>query len=148
MSLGTMKNGSFFVDSGVTDGGRFLSTSAFRSARFLVLTALGFAAIVFDLSILFLNRRAEHFSSLVVIGLVVAAQLLQSWWRILVFYSTIRSLYAAATVEGEVREGSPLDLALRTATGGMTNLLFYCYGIALMLLVLVGLLAKHLAHAL
>jgi hypothetical protein len=148
MSISKMEDKSFFVDSGVTDGSRFLSGSAFRYPRFLVLTALGFAVLVFGLTTLFLNRHAEHSGSLVVIGLGVAALLLQSWWRILMLYSTIRSLYAAAKLEGEVREGSSLDLALRTAAGGLADLLFYCYGIALMLLVLVGLLAKDLRHSL
>ncbi len=144
MSIKKMNDTSSFVDSGVIDGSRFISGSAFRSPRFLVLTALGFAVLVVDLIILYLNRRAEHAASLVVIGGLVAVQLLHQWWGILRYYSRIRSLYAAAKLEGEVREGSPLDLAVRIAAGGLADILFYGYGIALILLILVGLLARHL----
>jgi hypothetical protein len=139
-------NTSFFVENGVIDGGRFLSGSAFRSPRFVLLTALAFGVVVVDFLTLYLNRRAEHALSFALIGGLAAVQLLHSWWRILWFYSKIRSLYAAAKLEREVREGSSLDLALRTAAGGLADLLFYCYGTILMLLGLIWFLVKDLPH--
>ena len=46
----------------------------------------------------------------------------------------------------EAKEGSPLDLAIRIATGGLTDLLFYCFGITLVMLVVAGVLLMHLNH--
>ena len=130
----TMNSPSPFID-----GRCFLADSPFRSAHFLVVTALGLSAVVVDIAILYRNRHAAHEHSLVLAGILVAIQLIYQWWRALRYYSKVRSLYAQRLGD-EAREGSPLDLALRTATGGLADLLFYCYGIALVLLVFICLL--------
>jgi hypothetical protein len=119
------------------DGRRFLAESPFRSAYFLVATALGLSTVVLAIAILYRNRNSAHEQSLVLVVGLAFIQLIYQWWRILRYYSRIRSLYAERP-ENEAREGSPLDLALRTATGGLIDLLFYCYGIALLLLALIA----------
>jgi hypothetical protein len=45
--------------------------------------------------------------------------------------------------EGEAKEGTPLDLALRISAGGLTDLLYYFYGTILLALVLIEGLLTH-----
>lgn len=127
------------VPSSFIDGRRFLASSPFRSPYFLAVTALALSAVLVDLAVLYINRRSAHETSLVLAGLLVATQLGYQWWRALRYYSRIRFLYKEKP-ENDAREGSNVDLALRTATGGIVDLLFYFYGITLVLLILIGLM--------
>lgn len=129
-----MRNPPSFID-----GRRFLTGSPFRSPHFLVVTALGLGAILLDMLILYRSRHAAHRYSLVLAGALVAIQIIYQWWRTLRHYSRIRSLYTQK-LTNEAAEGSPPDLALRAATGALADLLFYSYGIMLILLVLINLL--------
>jgi hypothetical protein len=128
------------------DGGRFLTDSPFRSVLFWVPTASGFGAVVATIILLL---RYDHLLSAnlsVGLGAMVGVQLVYQWWRALRYYSRIRALYATKSAN-EAKEGSPLDLALRIATGGYTDQLFYFYGTALILLLFAGSLLRHLDHA-
>ena len=44
----------------------------------------------------------------------------------------------------EAEDGTPVDAALRIAAGGLTDLLFYSYGMLIVALAIVWLLLKHL----
>lgn len=126
------------------DGRRFLVDSPFRSVHFLVVTALGLGAFVVDVYILYRYRPPAHEFSLVLVGVLVLIQLVYQWWRILRYYRRIRRLYSERAGSQVVEDSSPVDLALRIAAGGLVDLLFYCYGIALILLVLIGFMMTHI----
>jgi len=59
------------------------------------------------------------------------------------YFSRIRKLYSMVSKENGI-EDHPLEIALRLATRGLTDILFYCYGMLLVALVLIGVLLGHL----
>jgi len=127
------------------DGRCFLTGSPFRSAWFWVITALGIGALVTDVVLLIQYHHLLDSNASVALGALVGIQLLYQLWRTLRYYARIRTLYSMKSAD-EAKEGSPLDLAIRIATGGLTDLLFYCFGITLVMLVVAGVLLMHLNH--
>jgi hypothetical protein len=106
---------------------------------------LGFGALVTDIVLLVRYHYLLDAIASVALGVLVGVQLLYQWWRTLRYCARIRTLYSMKSAD-EAKEGSPLDLAIRIATGGLTDLLFYCYGITLVMLVVVGVLLMRLNH--
>src|SRR5215472_10114912 len=127
------------------DGRVFLVGSPFRSGWFALSTGLGIGAVVADIVILYRYWQVLNAGIVVALCVPVGAHLIYQWWRLLKYYARIRSLYLNKSAN-EAKEGAPLDLALRIASGGLVNLLFYCNGIALVLLVLIGVCLEHFSR--
>jgi hypothetical protein len=125
------------------DGRRFLKDSPFRSGYFWVVSAMGLAAILVDAYILYRHWQSLNVFVAILLGVPIGAQLIYQWLRTLRYYSRVRELYLRKSDE-EAQDGSPLDSALRIAAGGLTDLLFYCYGMTLVALILVGALLTRL----
>jgi hypothetical protein len=125
------------------DGRSFLIDSPFRSGRFWIVTALGLGAFATDILILILFRHLLSVYIIAGLAVLVGVQIVYQWWRILRYYARIRSLYSMKSAD-EAEEGSPLDLALRVAAGGLSDLLFYCFGMALIMLVVLGAFLAHI----
>jgi hypothetical protein len=126
------------------DGRRFLTGSPFRSVYFVVASALGFVAVTVDVYVIYRHRQTLNIYVALVLGILIGVQIIYQWWRTLRYYSKLRKLYAMRSEE-EAKVGTPLDIALRITAGGLTDILFYCYGMTLASLVLIGVLLTHLA---
>jgi len=125
------------------DGRCFLTGSPFRSMHFVVASTLGLVAFVVDVCVIYRHRETLNIYVAVVLGILIGVQIIYQWWRALRYYSKIRKLYAMRSEE-EARAGTPLDIALRIAAGGITDILFYCYGMTLVALILIGVLLTRL----
>ena len=125
------------------DGRRFMTDSPFRSGYFVVASVAGLGAVLTDAYLIVRHWQTLNEGVVITLGIVIGVQLIYQWWRTLRYYSQIRKL-DATKAEGEAKEGTPLDGALRLATGGLTDILFYCYGMTLVALILIGVLLTHL----
>jgi hypothetical protein len=125
------------------DGRRFLTQSPLRSTWFLIPTALGVAALIIDAALLVRYQHLLNVNASIALGALVGAQLIYQWWRTLRYYRKIRELYTTKAGD-EAEDGSPLDLALRIAAGGLSDVLFYSYGMALIMLIVTGVLLAHM----
>lgn len=126
------------------DGRTFLITSPFRSGWFVISTVLGLIAVVLDMLIVYRYWHVLSANIIAALAVTIGVELIYQWWRALRYYSKIRSLYLKKAVH-EAKEGTDLDLALRIAAGGLANILFYCNGIALVLLALLGVCLRHIS---
>jgi hypothetical protein len=127
---------------GRLDGRCFLTDSPFHSAYFVIATAVGLGAVGLDLYLLVHRWQAMNRHFAMILGALIGLQLIYQWWRTLRYYSQVRQLYSMRP-EGEAKEGTPLDLALRISAGGLTDLLYYFYGTILLALVLIEGLLTH-----
>jgi hypothetical protein len=129
---------------GYIDGRSFLTGSTFRSGYFLSASIVGLCAVVIDVYILIHHWQALNKGAVVVLGGLIGVQLIYQWWRTLRYYSKVRELYSMRSEDA--RDGTPLDVALRIAVGGLVDILFYCYGMTLMALIFIGVLLTHLGR--
>ena len=123
------------------DGRCFLTRSPFRSMYFIVATILGSVAVVVDVYVIYRHRQTLN-RYVAIVMILIGVQAIYQWWRCLRYYSKVRKLYAMKS-ENETECGPPLDVALRIAAGGLTDLLFYCYGMTLASVILIGVLLAH-----
>jgi hypothetical protein len=123
------------------DGRPFLIGSPFTSIFFCVASGLGLVSVGVLVYVVYHGSSVPGLSIILIV--LVGLQLVYQWWRALRYYSRVRELYSVKS-EIETQDSSPLELALRIATGGLTDLLFYCYGISLTMLVIIGVLLKHI----
>lgn len=128
------------------DGRIFLTGSPFRSVYFVVATVVGLVSAVIDVYLLVRHWQTLNAYIVNALGILIGVQLVYQWVRTLRYYSNIRKLYTVKS-EVEAMEGTPLDVALRIATGGLTDMLFYCYGMTLVALITIGVLLTHLDGA-
>jgi hypothetical protein len=103
---------------------------------------LGFITLATDVYLIWRFRYALRINVAIVLALPIGLQLIYQWWRALRYFRKVRELYSAK-LDYEAKDGTPLDAALRVATGGISDILFYCYGIELMSLVVIWWLLKH-----
>lgn len=131
---------------GLIDDRRLLTRSPLHSIHFSITTAIGFAAVTVDAYVL--HRHWDTVGAGIVIGLgiLIGLQIIYQWLRALRYYSKLRELYSMKSAE-ETRSGSTVDMALRIAAGGLTDILFYCYGMTLLALVIIGVLLTRLDGA-
>jgi len=125
------------------DGRGFLMGSPFRSVYFLITSVVGVGCIVVDVYLLYRYRQTLTISAALMLSTLIGLQLIYQWWRVLRYRAKILEAYSKGSEE-EVKGGSPLDVALRVAAGGMIDLLFFSYGITLVALILVGFLLSRL----
>jgi hypothetical protein len=119
------------------DGRKMLIGSPFRSMSFLIDSVLCFSAILAAAYILSRHWHTLNSAMVLVIAVFIGLQLFYQWLRALRYFERLRELYLAAESEPG-REGSNLDIALRAAAFGMTDLLFYHFAMVLLCLVLIG----------
>ena len=124
------------------DGRRFLTDSPFRSGYFLTASLVGLGAVITAGFVTFRHWQKLNAGAIEIITIVIGLQLIYQWVRILRYYSKIRNLYAMKP-EWEAKEGTPVDIALRIATGGLIEILFYCYGMTFVALFLIGAILTH-----
>ena len=124
-------------------GRGLLMGSPFRSVNFLIASVVAAGAVVVDVYLLYRHWQTLTAYTVMILSALIGVQLIYQWWRVLRCYGRIQELYSKASDEG-VNEGANLDAAVRVATGGMTDVLFFSYGIALSALILVGVLLTRL----
>jgi hypothetical protein len=125
------------------DGRKFLSARPFRSGYFVVISITGLLAFVANSYVAYKLWLTISQHAGLLLGILVGLQIVYQWWRALRYYDVIRRLYSMRLKE-EAIDGSPLDAALRIALGGLTDILFYCYGTLLVISIVIGALLKHL----
>lgn len=123
------------------DGRCFLTRSPFRSGYFVVITAMGVASIALVVYLLCDYWRDLNTFVAIILALPIGSQLLYQWLRALGYYSKIRDLYSKKPTDGVLEAGS--DEALRIAAGGITDVLFYSYGMILCSLATIAALLAH-----
>jgi hypothetical protein len=116
---------------GPVDGYRFFSRPLFYSARILVPGVICLACIVVDATLLGLHwRQVSQLTAYVIYALSVL--LIGFWLDFLNYLRRLRALYLEGEL-GEVEPGSPIDIALGVAAGGITTgLLFSSFMASLM----------------
>jgi hypothetical protein len=77
--------------------------------------------------IIYRHWNAMSGNMIALLGVFIGVQTIYQWRRVMIYYAKLRKLYAVAMEEG-IATGSPLDVALRTAAGGIVDLLFYDFG--------------------
>jgi hypothetical protein len=126
----------------VVDGRAFLTGSPLRSGYFVVTSAMGAASIALVAYLLFHYWRVLNVYIVITLAVPIGSQLLYQWLRALKYYSKIRELCSKRRTEGVLEEHSD-DEALRIAVGGVTDVLFYCYGMILCSLAVIAALLAH-----
>ena len=130
---------------GFIDGHIFFENSPFSSRYFRIASFVGLVSVVVDVYLIVEHWHALNIIVTVLLGAQIGVQLIYQWWRTWSYYSKIRKLYSMKSEE-EAKEGSPLDLALRIAAGGLTDGLFYSYGMTLVALFIIGILLTRLGN--
>ncbi len=118
------------------DGRGLLTKSPFRSWYFLLVTVLCLGSIMIVAYLIYMHWQALGLGAICFLVVFICVQAINQWWRALRYYSRLRKLYAAET-DGEAKARSPLDIALRIAAGGITDLLFYSFGTTICSLILI-----------
>jgi hypothetical protein len=124
------------------DGRCFLDGHPLRSWRFVLVTVLGVVAIAVSIIFSYIHQDASrHRFAWIGFATVFSIQLVSQWFRALRYYSRIRSLCSGS--KADTAERGANDLALRIAAGGLTDFLYYYYGLALTILVFLILFTHH-----
>lgn len=127
----------------VIDGRTSLVGSPFRSIFFCIATIVGFISVSLDAYLVYRYWKFLGANTTIVLAVLIGVQLIYQWLRIWRYNSRIRELYSMRS-ESEAQEGTPLDVALRISLGGLTDVLFYSYGMTLLALTIIGALLKRL----
>jgi len=125
------------------DGRKLLSAKPFQSGYFVVTGMTGVAALLANSYVAYKLWLTISHQAALILGALVGLQIVYQWWRALRYYGVIRRLYAMKS-DLEATENSPLDAAIRIAVGGLTDILFYCYGMLLVTSIVIGALVRHL----
>jgi hypothetical protein len=125
------------------DGRCFLRNGPLQSGYFLVASLVGLVAFVADGYLIYRQWSVPHMMGMCGLAGLIGIQIVYQWWRALRYYAMIRKLYSLRT-QTEAQDGTPLDAALRIATGGLTDILFYSYGMLIVSLAIIGLILRHL----
>jgi hypothetical protein len=127
---------------GFFDGRVFLTKSAFRSGHFFLTSVMGLGAIALVGFILVQFSQSLNVYVEVILAVPIGAQILYQWLRTRRYYSKIRELYSKRQHDEPVEESS-LEEALKTAAGGIAEVLFYSYGMILCCLAVIAALLAH-----
>jgi signal transduction histidine kinase len=127
---------------GFFDGRLFLASSPFRSGHFILTSVIGFGSIALVGFILWWHWQILNLFVKIILAVPIGAQIVYQWLRVRRYYSKIRELYSEISHEEAVAK-SNLDEVLKIAVGGMTDILFYCYGMILCSLVVIAALLTH-----
>jgi hypothetical protein len=125
------------------DGRGLLRSSPFRSWQFVNASIAGLGCVVLNVYLLYRHRHGLTTNNIVVVLLPVCILLVGQWTRTLRYCSRIRELYSIAS-DNDIETGSPMDIALRVAAGGITEVLFWLYLTNLYTLIYVAVLLSRL----
>ena len=126
---------------GLLDGQRFLVQRPFRSGCFVVMSAVAVLCLLIDAVSVFHSTGAPNERLVLFLGIAIGLQVVALWRRAVRYYSHIRQLYASRQLD--VASNATLDLVIRIAAGGLTDLLFYSFGMLVTALVMVWGLLTH-----
>jgi len=124
------------------NGRCLLTRSPFRSGHFVFVSAMAVASIALVAYILCRYWHELNAFVAIVLAFPIGSQLLYQWLRALRYYSKIRELYSKRPAE-DVLKGNSDEEALSIAVGGITDVLFYCYGMILCSLAIIAALLAH-----
>jgi len=119
------------------------NNSPFRSVSFLVVSAVGLGSVVIDIYLVYRHWHTAPAYVAVILSTPIGAQLVYQWFRVVRDCAKLQELRSKSSVEGTT-DGSLLHVAARVSVGGMMDLLFFSYGIAIFALILIGLLLSRL----
>lgn len=125
------------------DGRMFLANSPFRSWHFLGISVVGLGILIMDTYVLCRHWQTLPLSDVVALVVFIGVHTIYQWWRALLYYSKIRQLHSSMEISQEGNDMSPQETALRIAAGGVTDILFYSFG---MTFIALGILASTLRH--
>lgn len=124
------------------DGGLFLAKAPMHSWYFRIASVLGFGCVLADIFLIWRYYSLLPVGVVVILGVFVGVQAAYQWWRALKYYAQIRH-FCAQNPRTNIGEQSPRNDALRLAAGGITDILFYGYGMTLVALIVLGLVLAH-----
>ncbi len=128
---------------GLLDGRMFLTNSPFRSWHFLGTSVVGLGILVMDTYILCRHWHTLSLGVIVVLGVFIGVHTIYQWWRALLYYSKIRQLHNME-ISQENNDISPQETVLRIAAGGITDILFYSFGMTFIALIIIASTLSHL----
>jgi hypothetical protein len=126
------------------DGRVLLTKSPTRSGYFVNASIPCFGAVLAAAYLVFTYHRVMTANFIVVLCVYIGLQAFYQWWRCVRNLNRVRQLYASVSEDQRV-PGTQIDLALRVATGGMVDLLFYGSLMTICSLALIWALLRHLA---
>lgn len=135
-------SGSRGGDRNLIDGGLFLKRAPLHSWFFRIASVLGAGCVLADIFLIWRYYSLLPAGVVVILGVFVGVQAVYQWWRAIKYYAQIRHL-CAQNPQADTGEQFPRDDALRLAAGGITDLLFYGYGMTLVTLIMMGLILAH-----
>jgi len=104
-----------------------------RSPYFLISSTLGVLCLAFNIYLAHAHWRALWDTGIVRYSVPVGLQLVYLWWRALRYYARIESLCAEYPVENAGQAEFRRTL-LATVSGALSDLLFWSFAIAFMML--------------
>jgi hypothetical protein len=129
-------------DISFLEGRRLPAAWPFGLASFAVVSILGLCAIVIDVYLIYRYWQTAPENLILILSVSIGVQLAYQWWRVIRYRTKIRQIYPK-----DSNSGSPLDLVVRVAAGGMIDVLFFSYGITIVALILIGFLLSKISHA-
>jgi len=125
-------------------GGRALLTKPpMRTGLFVNASVACLGVVVFVVYLVLTYHRAMTAYFIVVLCGYVGLQSFYQWWRCVRCLNRVRQLYSSVSEDQKV-PGTPIDLALRVATGGAIDLLFFGSCMTICFLALIWALLRHL----
>jgi hypothetical protein len=129
------------------DGRTFLTRSPIRSGYFVNASIPCLGAVFIVAYLVLAYHHVMTANLVVVLCAYVGLQSLFQWWRCVRNLNRVRQLYTSAS-EDQRAPGTPMDLALRIATGGIVDQLFFGSLMTVCSLALIWVLLRHLGGAL
>jgi hypothetical protein len=126
------------------DGRPLLTKSPIRSGYFVSASIPCFGAVVITVYLVLAYHRVMNLNFIVLLCVYIGLHSFYQWWRCVRSLNRVRQLYTSVP-EDQRTPGTPMDLALRVATGGAVDLLFYGSGMTICSLVLIWALLRHLS---
>jgi len=125
------------------DGRTLLTKPLIRSGYFVNASIPCLAVVLIAIYLVLTYHRVMTAYFVVVLCIYVGLHSFYQWWRSIRYLNRVRELRMNAS-EDQKTNGTQMDLALRVATGGIVDLLFFGSGMTVCSLVLVWALLRHL----
>ena len=124
------------------DGRVLLTGPPLKSWVFATPSVAYLASILLTAYIIVRHWHVLNLNLVSCIAIFVGVHSFYQWIRVRRYYRRMRELYETAVYE-QPRDGSSMDIALRTAAGAISDILFYHFGMVLVcLFVIDGLLFR------
>lgn len=125
------------------DGRVLLTKSPIHSGYFVNASIPCFGAVMLVIYLVLTYHQVMTANFIVLLGAYVGLHSFYQWWRCVRYLNRVRQLYTSVS-EDQRSPGAQMDIALRTATGGIVDLLFFGSGMTICSLVLIWALLRHL----